>query len=671
MNCQRSVVVDWTATYPASSICKGMIRLFPGLGLAVMGACATTRTCKCSPGDDCWPSETTWAQFNQTVSGKLISTTPLAISCYPGVEYDPAICADVAVDWYTDTFQSTNPIGLDYPLNITCPPIDTSNSTASGKSCSLGTNPWYAVTATKIDDIVATIKFAQDNDLRLVVKSTGHDLLGRNDGYGSLEIWLHYFRNGLTFQSAFESSTGCTASGWAGAAIQLAGAYTWSEGYNFAEENDHVVVGGGTTSVCGTGGWMQGGGHGPASHAFGLGADQVLEADLVLANGSLITVNACQNQELYYAIRGGGPSTYGVVVSTTVKSYPQVNATVQHLSFAAADDSSAEGFLDAIATLYTVVPNLVEAGFAGYSAWQYYGQAPLFDNYTTGYTHAIYMFNRTSADVVTAGQVLIDKINQFNTTLDVAASYLTYPDYWSFFYNVSNSVSPVGIMAAGGSRLLDAPSLSNHTAVRDMVAVLAGQAGDYVVNNIAMVSGGKVWEDASQEHSAILPAWRTAVAHQIVSRAILDPTKWQQIHDDITYNRVAALKKLAPNTGAYMNEADAYDPDWKVDFFGTNYGRLQAIKSRYDPHSLFYCPTCVGSDKWETDSEACLVNESNNTAAFPQRLLANFFMRDTGTVKKARWLRPAKSGSVTTGWCNWAIVASDQYTAAISRTSPE
>lgn len=65
------------------------------------------------------------------------------------------------------------------------------------------------------------------------------------------------------------------------------------------------------------GGWMQGGGHSPATHDFGLGADQVLEAQVVLANGKIVTASPCQNSDLLFAIRGGGGGTYGVVVSTT------------------------------------------------------------------------------------------------------------------------------------------------------------------------------------------------------------------------------------------------------------------------------------------------------------------------------------------------------------------
>jgi FAD/FMN-containing dehydrogenase len=81
------------------------------------------------------------------------------------------------------------------------------------------------------------------------------------------------------------------------------------------------------------GGWMQGGGHGPASHEYGLGADQVLEATVVLANGSIVTASPCEHSDLYFAIRGGGGGTYGVVVSTTIKAHPNNNLIAQRQYF--------------------------------------------------------------------------------------------------------------------------------------------------------------------------------------------------------------------------------------------------------------------------------------------------------------------------------------------------
>ncbi|KAK2762939.1 isoamyl alcohol oxidase [Colletotrichum kahawae] len=59
-----------------------------------------------------------------------------------------------------------------------------------------------------------------------------------------------------------------------------------------------------------------------------------------------------------------------------------------------------------------------------------------------------------------------------------------------------------------------------------------------------------------------------------------------------------------------MNEGDALDPDWKASFYGENYDKLLGVKNVYDPESVFYCPTCVGSDMWEADGAGRLCRAS-------------------------------------------------------------
>jgi hypothetical protein len=84
-----------------------------------------------------------------------------------------------------------------------------------------------------------------------------------------------------------------------------------------------MLVGGafGTVSV---GGYISNGGHGGLSAKYGLGADQVLEIDLVTPQGEIITANECQNTDYFWAMRGGGGSTYGVVVNFVLKGIPTV-----------------------------------------------------------------------------------------------------------------------------------------------------------------------------------------------------------------------------------------------------------------------------------------------------------------------------------------------------------
>jgi hypothetical protein len=64
---------------------------------------------------------------------------------------------------------------------------------------------------------------------------------------------------------------------------------------------------------------------------------------------------------------------------------------------------------------------------------------------------------------------------------------------------------------------------------------------------------------------------------------------------------MAALRAAAPDTGAYVNECDYFQPDWQTAFWGSNYPRLLDIKRRYDPDGLFVVHHGVGSEDWSAD----------------------------------------------------------------------
>jgi hypothetical protein len=64
---------------------------------------------------------------------------------------------------------------------------------------------------------------------------------------------------------------------------------------------------------------------------------------------------------------------------------------------------------------------------------------------------------------------------------------------------------------------------------------------------------------------------------------------------------MAALRVVAPDTGAYVNECDYFQPDWQKAFWGPNYARLADIKRQYDPDDLFVVHHGVGSEDWSAD----------------------------------------------------------------------
>jgi hypothetical protein len=91
---------------------------------------------------------------------------------------------------------------------------------------------------------------------------------------------------------------------------------------------------------------MQGGGHNPFAHKFGLQVDNVVEIEVVTADGKFQKVSECNNPELFWALRGGGGSTFGVVTGLTVKVFPTFPITVSRFFV---NSTSKEGILDATA----------------------------------------------------------------------------------------------------------------------------------------------------------------------------------------------------------------------------------------------------------------------------------------------------------------------------------
>lgn len=115
--------------------------------------------------------------------------------------------------------------------------------------------------------------------------------------------------------------------------------------YEFAEANNVTIVGGSSRTVGATGGWIAGGGHGALSNTLGLGVDNVLQIKAVLPNGTYVTANRCQNQDIFYALRGGGGSTFGVNMEMTTTAHPQVTLQVAYIRFLSADLNSINKFI--------------------------------------------------------------------------------------------------------------------------------------------------------------------------------------------------------------------------------------------------------------------------------------------------------------------------------------
>lgn len=277
--------------------------------------------CKTFPGDPLWPSPGIWSLFNLTLSGALIKTVPLAAPCYTNTGiYSPSACKTVRESWSDPRFHVNDPTSAMFPLyqGRTCMPTD---GDPSSSNCTLGGYAAYSVAVTKVSHIQLALNFARNLNLRLVVRNTGHDFGDKSIGAGALSVWTHKLKD-----VRFIESYSCGGSGgtqrYTGPAFRLGAGIETEEVYKAAEANNVTVVGGECRTVGMAGGYIAGGGHSPMSSIAGMGADQVLEMDVVLPSGRFVTVNEESYPDLFWALRGGGGSKFlllrgrGVVVES-------------------------------------------------------------------------------------------------------------------------------------------------------------------------------------------------------------------------------------------------------------------------------------------------------------------------------------------------------------------
>jgi len=127
-----------------------------------------------------------------------------------------------------------------YWTNETCP-----LTTNASESCTRGYYAEYAIMAKTTRHIKAGVDFAKDKNVRLVIRNTGHDFMGRSTGYGALVINTHSFKN-VTFVKEYSGP-----GDWRGGAVTVGAGIQVRELYRLANaQNPPVVVVGGECPVC-------------------------------------------------------------------------------------------------------------------------------------------------------------------------------------------------------------------------------------------------------------------------------------------------------------------------------------------------------------------------------------------------------------------------------------
>jgi FAD/FMN-containing dehydrogenase len=155
-------------------------------------------------------------------------------------------------------------------------------------------------------DVIRSVNFAREHDLLLAIRSGGHNAGGLGTCDDGLVIDLSPIKYARVDPEARTATVG--------------GGCVWGD-VDHATHVFGLATPSGIISTTGVGGLTLGGGLGHLTRKCGLTIDNLLSADVVLADGNFVKANAQENQDLFWAIRGGG-GNFGVVTSFTFRLHP-------------------------------------------------------------------------------------------------------------------------------------------------------------------------------------------------------------------------------------------------------------------------------------------------------------------------------------------------------------
>ncbi|KAJ6039271.1 uncharacterized protein N7446_014019 [Penicillium canescens] len=577
---------------------------FLPLWLLVHGVAGASSQCKCAPSDHCWPSSNDWSYLNETVSGRLIKTIPPGSVCYQDEpNYDKSACDALLKNWTDSRYHSSNPVTVSDPLwsNSTCTPIYPNGTSISGdpdagaKGCSLGYLSPYVVNATTAQQVQAILGFAKKHNIRLNIKNTGHNP-EKSSAYGSLSIWTHNMKN-IRIHPSFTPAK-CDSAESHDAATLGAGVQDGEIIQYLAKHNMTTVIG--SSLDVGVTGWATGGGHGIISGAYGMGADNVIEARIVTPGGVIVTANECENSDLFWAIRGGGAG-FGVILSLTVKIYPMPSLSVASVSISARNGTSSTTFWKIIANLHKDFVKLQDAGVMGY----YTASGPPYS-----FQYTMFQLNSTNTSSIDQFITPLKKhLGTYNGSVESSSFTSWMPSWYSIeklYPTGGNAGTTRGVRA---SRLLTRKAVEDTEMLAKTLEIVASRGKDSPDGVSSPSLSGTMTISHRPVDNALNPAWRDAAVH-LISGVSWDDTlpegEAEKLIASVTNGTGYALRQLVPDSGVYYNEANPWEPDWQWAFWGPNYARALSVKQKYDPDSLLWCHHCVGSESFEQQKNGSL-----------------------------------------------------------------
>jgi FAD/FMN-containing dehydrogenase len=584
-----------------------VLPLLPGGFAAMLGpvarAFALRPNRRVRPSDSAWPSPASWAKLNETVGGNLTQVRSLFESC--AKEPNGPACLDAHNN-------SGNPYWIgDQPAGT---------ETAGWLDAWAPAPSAYALKARNASDVAAGINFARENDLRLVVKGGGHSYLGTSNAPDSLLIWTRAM-NQVTLHDAFVGK-GCEDHIAPIPAVSAGAGTVWMDLYTAVTTQGGRYVQGGGCMTVGVAGLVQGGGFGEFSKGFGTAASGLLEAEVVTADGRVRVVNACVDPDLFWALKGGGGGTFGVITRLTLRTHdlPEffggAGGTIRANSDAAFTQLIARfirfyheklfnphwGEQVHIGPDNTLEISMQCQGLSHAEAAETW--RPFFD--WVNASPEKFAASRLGAGAGSARNhwAVHGNPNMIPDTREGAPKHHAWNrgnqgEVGIFLHGYDSLWLPVSLLQASQQKLLtDALfAASRHKMLRVFFNKGLAGASPMVLAAARQTATNPAVVDA---FALVIIADGEALAYPGLTSTKVDLAAARTDAHDIDLAAME-LRKVAPNSGSYVAESNYFNSSWQSEYWGKNYSRLRAIKAKYDSTGLFFVHHGVGSEDWSDD----------------------------------------------------------------------
>ena len=411
-------------------------------------------------------------------------------------------------------------------------------------------HPAAIVSCTSVQDVQRAVTWAVSHDMPVSVRGGGHNIAGSAVADGAVMIDLSGMQ-GVEIDPVSRRA-------------QVQGGATWALVDRAAQQYGLAAVGG-IISETGVGGLTLGGGIGWLARRHGLSIDNLICAEVVLADGRVVPAAEQENADLFWAIRGGG-GNFGVVTSFTFQLHeigPDIcfGPTVFALEDAACVLSAYAENAQKLTRAACVWANLMTAPGAPFLPEELHGKKVL----TLMQFHA-------SGDSV---QALEDLRPLYGGAAPVGSAFATRP-----FVEAQSFLDPFYSFGARNYW-----RTHNHAAITpDLIETLLDLAPDLPTPESELLIcqlGGAIGDVGTEA---------TSFAHRQVPFVSTPGARWQNPSDD---ERVIHWLKMASDRIAEHAEAGAYanfvaeTEGTEAGNYGPNLARLGAIKHRYDPGNVF------------------------------------------------------------------------------------